>query len=104
MPTSAYLSTYGMDCQSSDCTITFLIPDNCIFTTSQDLEFTHLITVELASGEKNPSTNFVPSDATFPYDSNGELSVAFVLPDVLLGGTAPNTTRKPRMMVTSLTY
>lgn len=104
MPTSAYLSTYGMDCQSIDCTITFLIPDNCEFITFQDTDLTQIIKVALNSGEKNPSTIFVPNDMTFPYDENGDLNVAFELPDVLLGESAPGTTKKPRMMVTSLTY
>ena len=105
MSTSAYLSTYGVNCQSSDCTVTFLIPDNCTFTLSQDSESTHLIIVELGPDEKDPSTIFESVNTTFNYEVNGELSIAFVLPDVTI--TIPDENphlpvKKPRIIISSL--
>lgn len=100
MSTSAYLSNYGVSGVSSDFTVTFEIPDNCLFTLSLDTDGTHLINVELEPRALQPSATFVTQDATFTCNEDGELNVAFVLPQEGLGD--PNTTRKPRISLVTL--
>jgi len=100
MSTNAYLGKYSLGKNNDEFKATFYIPNNCVHTVTRGAENVYLITVNLAPGEKQPSTDLVRTEEIL-YCEDGILGLDFELPDTELEGTV-GMTKKPRMRVVDL--
>lgn len=100
MSATAYLQKYSLGKSNDEFKATFYIPNNCVYAVSKEADNVYLITVNLASGQKSPSTTFVRKDEILVC-VDGILGLDFELPDDSLEGTV-GMTRKPRMRVVDL--
>lgn len=100
MSANAYLGKYSLEKVNDEFKANFYIPDNCEYAMSKGQESVYLITVNLAPGQKEPSTEFVRNEETL-LCSDGLLGLDFELPDDTLEGTI-GTTKKPRIRIVDL--
>ncbi|CAM3548667.1 hypothetical protein FSS13T_08050 [Flavobacterium saliperosum S13] len=91
----ALLGTFGFDSLPDDeFDVTFTIPNNCNFTTHYDAtKKINTITVQLNSGQSQPSGVFVPCNHTVSADNNAA-NINF---EQKLNGS---TITKPKIVIT----
>lgn len=99
MAKSAYLGNYNFSDDNDVPSVTFQIPENCIYKTDEDSSGIYTISVTLKPGVKKPSEIFVTESVTLACDENYNLEVGFFLPEERAG---LELAKKPKIVVNSL--